>query len=275
MDVCIAVGLPFPLRRINSTRLHTQNPNSHPPLLLLLNPTFARRINISLWARIAITTTPSISTPPADTIFDKLSYKVEALPKIEGQNYIRWAGAIKLALEAYDLWDIVYGTQNRPLPEAEAEKANQKPMLSIEPLDEELVVAFSLSGAEAYLNSCVKIYDCIAHLDETLGCNSHPNESTLSHREICCRLNCIAHSDDCLHSFWVINIFSVFIVLVTAVQSWMIQIKTSLGRTLYRPPVTYNPRFTIEEKGRPYVGGRRPHGFAKDHRTGIGYWIYL
>ena len=31
----------------------------------------------------------------------------------------------------------------------------------------------------------------------------------------------------------------------------------------------------IKGEGRPHFDGRRPHGFAEDCRTGIGYWIYL
>ena len=46
---------------------------------------------------------------------DKIAFKIESLPKLEGlSNYTRWAGALRLTLEAYDLWDIVDGTREHP-----------------------------------------------------------------------------------------------------------------------------------------------------------------
>ena len=46
---------------------------------------------------------------------DKMVFKIESLPKLEGlSNYTRWAGALRLTLEAYDLWDIVDRTRERP-----------------------------------------------------------------------------------------------------------------------------------------------------------------
>ena len=45
---------------------------------------------------------PFNSTSMSDS---KISFKIESLPKLEGQsNYTRWAGAIKLALKAYKLY---------------------------------------------------------------------------------------------------------------------------------------------------------------------------
>ena len=59
----------------------------------------------------------------------KLSFKIENLPKLEGQsNYTRWAGAIKLALKAYKLWSIVDGT--KPRPRTETEKGKEPGVLS-------------------------------------------------------------------------------------------------------------------------------------------------
>ena len=57
---------------------------------------------------------------------DKMSFKIESLPKLEGlSNYTRWAGALRLTLEAYDLWDIVDGTRERPTPSSEKGKKPQ------------------------------------------------------------------------------------------------------------------------------------------------------
>ena len=51
---------------------------------------------------------------PSDST--KISFKIESLPKLEGQtNYTRWAGAIKLALKAYELWSVVDGSKPRPI----------------------------------------------------------------------------------------------------------------------------------------------------------------
>ena len=45
---------------------------------------------------------------------DKITFKIGSLPKLEGlSNYTRWAGALRLTLEAYDLWDVVDGTRER------------------------------------------------------------------------------------------------------------------------------------------------------------------
>ena len=42
--------------------------------------------------------------------FSRIQFEIESLPKLEGQsNYTRWAGAIKLALKAYELWPVVDG----------------------------------------------------------------------------------------------------------------------------------------------------------------------
>ena len=67
------------------------------------------------------TDTPIPSTDTTKTTMSgKLPFKIETLPKLEGQtDYARWADVIKLALEAYDLWDIFDGTRKRPILESE------------------------------------------------------------------------------------------------------------------------------------------------------------
>ena len=57
---------------------------------------------------------------------DKIAFKIESLPKLEGlSNYTRWAGALRLTLEAYDLWDIVDGTREQP-PTPSSDKGKEK-----------------------------------------------------------------------------------------------------------------------------------------------------
>ena len=50
----------------------------------------------------------------------KISFKIESLPKPEGQS--NYTGAVKLALKAYMLWSIMDGTKPRPVTETEKGK---------------------------------------------------------------------------------------------------------------------------------------------------------
>lgn len=56
----------------------------------------------------------------------KLAFKIEALPKLEGQsNHTCWAGAIRLTLKTYEFWDIADGTRERPIEEGNLKGTNE------------------------------------------------------------------------------------------------------------------------------------------------------